>query len=126
MWKRYNANPDGVRGIDCTVRAICTVLDKPWEDVYIALCAQGLRMHDMPTSNAVWGAYLYERGWRRVPFAEVCPSCYTVQDFCEEHPRGRYIMAISGHVVAIIDGNLYDTWDSSEEHPVFCWEKWEE
>jgi hypothetical protein len=35
-------------------------------------------------------------------------------------------MAISGHVAAIIDGDLYDTWDSSEEHPVFCWEKWEE
>ena len=126
MWRRYNANPDGVRGIDCTVRAICTVLDKSWEEVYVALCVQGFLMHDMPSSNGVWSAYLYGQGWRRVPFSEECPACLTVRDFCRGHPRGRYVMAISGHVVAVIDGEYYDTWDSGEEIPVFCWGNKEE
>ena len=30
---------------------------------------------------------------------------------------------ISGHVVAVIDGNYYDTWDSGDKIPIYYWYK---
>ena len=126
MWRSYNANPEGGRVGDCTVRAISTVLNQSWEQTYVDLCLQGYIMSDMPSSNAVWGAYLHSRGFRRGIFTDICPECYTVRDFCREHPDGKYILAISGHVVPVIDGEFYDTWDSGEERPVYYWAKKEE
>lgn len=123
MWKAYNENPDGARVGDCTVRAIATVLGETWEQTYAGLCIQGFSMRDMPSSNAVWGAYLRARGFSRGIFTDKCPECYTVRDFCRDHKNGRGILAISGHVVAVIRGDYYDTWDSGDELPVYYWEK---
>lgn len=52
-----------------------------------------------------------------------CPDCYTVADFCRDHPNGTYILAIEGHVVAVDHGDWYDTWDSGDEIPIYYWEK---
>jgi hypothetical protein len=126
VWMSYNENPDGNRVGDCTVRAIATVLGQSWEQTSVELFVQSFIMRSMMSENDVWGAYLYRKGFQRGIFTEICPSCYTVRDFCRENPKGRYILAISGHVAAVIDGNLYDTWDSSDEHPVYYWAKKEE
>lgn len=120
MWIDYNANPDGIRGIDCTVRAISAAMGQKWEETYIGLCLMGYKMKMMPSANVVWGQYLREHGFRRRLIEE--DGEYTVKDFCRDHPKGLYILAISGHVVTVIDGNYYDTWDSGEEIPVYVWE----
>lgn len=118
MFIQYNANPVDNNVIDCTVRAICTLLDQDWVDTYIGLFIQGLKMYDMPSSNKVWKAYLREKGFIRKPILEnlTCDyDCYTVRDFCYDHPYGRYLLSVDGHVVVVIDGNYYDTWDSGNE-----------
>ncbi len=38
-----------------------------------------------------------------------------VDEFAKAHPRGRYVVSISGHWTACIDGIVYDTWDCSKE-----------
>ena len=48
---------------------------------------------------------------------------YTVRDFCRDNPHGIFILALSGHVLAVIDGNYYDSWDSGEEIPVYYWHR---
>lgn len=123
MWRSYNSNPENNRTGDCTVRALSTILGQSWDETYIGLCLQGYIMADMPSSNAVWGAYLRSKGFRRGIFADVCPECYTVKDFCREHPTGEYILAISGHVVPVIDGEYIDSWDSGDELPIYFWKK---
>ena len=123
MWMEYNKNPDSRRGDDCTVRAIATCLDKPWEEVYTELCARGLIERDMPSANHVWAAYLRSQGYERRAVQNTCPDCYTVADFAADHRRGRYIVALHGHVVAVIDGDYYDTWDSGEEVVFYYWQK---
>jgi hypothetical protein len=94
-----------------------------WEDTYIELCVQGLDMCDMPSSNAVWGAYLYKNGYRRNVIPNTCPDCYTVRDFCTEHPEGQYLLATGTHVIAVEEGDYYDTWDSGDEIPIYFWRK---
>lgn len=122
MWRKYNPNPQGKAVGDCTVRAISKALGKRWEEVYIDLCDMGLKMCDMPSANAVWGAYLHRQGFTRSVIPNTCPTCYTVDDFCHEHPRGVYILALSGHVCCVCNGDVFDSWDSRSETPIYFWE----
>lgn len=121
-YQSYNANPVNNTVGDCTVRAISKVLDQDWEKTYIDLCLQGYIMCDMPSANRVWGAYLKSKGYKRQLIDDEREN-YNVEEFCREHPNGRYILAISGHVVAAINGYYYDTWNSGGEVPVYCWYK---
>ncbi len=123
MWREYNCNPIRKRVGDCTVRAISKALGQDWETTYVGLSLQGYMMADLPSANAVWGAYLRQKGFRRNIIPEECPDCYCAADFAAEHPTGTYILALSGHVVCVCDGNIYDTWDSSDETPLYYWER---
>lgn len=80
-------------------------------------------MFEMPSSNAVWAAFLYREGYRRHVIPNTCPFCYTVKQFTLDHPSGRYLLATGSHVVAVIDGDYYDTWNSGDEIPIYYWKK---
>ena len=121
MYKNLNVNPLHRRADDCTVRAISTALNKPWEEVYADLCLEGLKFYDMPSANHVWGAYLKDKGFERSLVDDCGRDCYTVADFAQDHPEGTYILAISGHVVAVQDGDYYDSWNSGSEIPIYYW-----
>lgn len=123
MWIKYNANPEGKRVGDCTVRAISKATDQEWEAAYSALAVEGFLLYDMPSANHVWGAYLRRKGFRRNIIPDTCPDCYTVEDFCRDNPKGVYILALPSHVIAVIDGDYYDTWDSGAEVPIYYWER---
>ena len=127
MFVQWNPNPAAARVGDCVIRAICGVTGKAWEDVYLSLACEGLIMGDMPNANNVWGSYLRSMGYKRHVIPDTCPDCYTVAQFAQDHPRGRYVLALNGHVVCVKDGgNYYDTWDSGDELPVYYWSKDEE
>lgn len=119
----YNSNPENVQGIDCTVRAISVFLNKTWDETYIALAVEGYSAKNMPNANSVWGAYLKKQGYVREMIPNSCPDCYTVRDFCFDHKTGRYLLATGNHVIAVIDGDYIDTWDSGQEIPVYYWTK---
>ena len=36
----------------------------------------------------------------------------TVESFAKSHPKGRYVVTVSHHVVAVVDGQYFDTWNS--------------
>lgn len=126
MWIKYNANPAGRQVGDCTVRAVSKVLDESWEQSYSGMALQGFMLCDMPSANHVWGAYLRSKGFERHIIPDTCPDCYSVKDFCKDHPKGRFLLALSGHVVCIINGNYFDTWDSGNEIPLYYWQRKDE
>ena len=123
MYREYNPNPQGKRIGDCVVRAISRAIGRAWKETYAGICVQGYELCDMPSANRVWGAYLLEQGFRRYILPDTCPDCYTVEEFCREHPQGTYVLAISGHVVCVVDGDWYDSWDSGQETPIYYWQK---
>ena len=123
MWQNYNPNPTGSIVGDCTVRAVSCALDKGWAETYIDLALEGLVLGDMPSANRVWGSLLERNGFKRRMVEAPCSKCYTVRDFCKDHPKGLYVLAISGHVVCIKDGDWWDSWDSGNEVPLYYWFK---
>lgn len=118
-FKHYNPNPAGRNVSDCAVRAVAKALDISWEEAFIFLCVQGLLNSDMPHANHVWGDFLKNRGFQR----GLVPDGITVREFADERPQGTYILALSGHVVCVLDNVLYDTWDSGNEVVLYYLEK---
>lgn len=121
---RYlNVNPGRQDTGDCVIRAISVLMDQSWAWTYLMICLQGFLMYKMPSTNSVWSTYLFRNGYRRTLLPDTCPDCYTVKDFCQDFPIGKYLLALDSHVVAVIDGDYYDTWDSGNEVPLFYWRK---
>lgn len=123
MYRFYNPNPYGRFVGDCAVRAISAATNQSWEQTYIDLCIQGYISGDLPNSNAVWDVYLKHRGFKCHTLPDTCPECYTVADFCDEHPQGTYILGTGTHVVAVQDGCFLDAWDSGHENPIYFYKK---
>ena len=115
----YNPNPFGRSTSDCVVRAISKLMETDWDTTFIRLSIMALMKGDNLEKSHVWGDYLRSVGFTRYFIPDTCPDCYTVIDFCCDHPYGRYLLRIDGlrdgHVVAVIDGDYYDSWDSGNE-----------
>jgi hypothetical protein len=119
----FNNNPSNLRVGDCAVRAVSKAIGKDWTDTYIGLCSEGLIFKDLPSSNYVWGMYLKKHGFEEYMISNVCPNCMTVAQFAKAHPKGTYVLACQNHVVCVDSGNIYDSWDSSDEVVLYYYKK---
>lgn len=122
MWIRRNENPINRRVGDCVVRAISTALGQSWQKTFVHLCIRGFMVFDMPSSNAVWAEYLKTKGFKYIGIPNMC-NCYTVEDFCKDHPKGTYVLGTGTHALTVIDGNYIDVWDSGNEIPIYYFTK---
>ena len=123
MFVEVNLNPYKKSVGDCVIRAISTAEEMDWDDTFIELMLKCFALKDIPSSNNAWGTYLHDIGYTRRIIPDRCPDCYTIRDFCEDYPEGIYILATGSHVVAVKDGNYFDTWDSGNEVPIYYFAK---
>lgn len=119
----YNPNPRHLDTDDCTIRAISKLLDFDWDTTFLRIAFQGFSQKQMMVSDSVWGQYLKDNGFRIVPLPNTCPNCYTVRQFAKDHPYGRYLVKTYEHVVAVIDGDYYDTSDTGDMTPIYYFER---
>lgn len=108
---------------DCAVRAVSKVLNTTWEDAYALLCTNGFVMGDMPNSNIVIASVLREHGFKRFNIPNNCPDCFTVEEFSDKFNKGTYLAGTGDHVVAIVNGNYYDSWSSGDRVIAYAWYK---
>lgn len=118
-----NLNPQGKNVGDCAIRAVAKATGQTWIQAYMALYVHGLQLADLANSDAVWTSYLRNKGFTRGVIPDTCPDCYTVADFAEDHPVGTFVLGTGSHAVAVIDGTIYDAWDSSNAVPIFFMQK---
>lgn len=118
-YRYFNPNPKSNSAGDCVVRMISRITGMSWLDAYLAIVEKGIELGDMPSANHVWFDYLRDLGFKRHVIPDTCPACYSFEDFALDHPKGTYVVGTGTHVATIIDGTLYDSWNSLREVPVF-------
>lgn len=100
---------------DCVVRAIAIAEARPYREVYdevhAALHASGKKRSPRNgVPKDVWRPYLLARGWRWTPTVGIATGARVHLD-AAELPAGRLIVRLSGHLVAVLDGVIHDTFD---------------
>lgn len=123
MYKFYQPNPREKRTDDCVIRALTKALDVDWETASIYAIIQQIRDSDIYTKNYVWGNLLLRNGYTKHHLPDTCADCYTIRDFADDHKQGMFIVGTGDHVVAVIDGDYYDTFDSGDAVPVVYYRK---
>lgn len=129
-FRYYNANPRNRITGDCTFRAICTALGKEWTTVVMEMaelsCRTGYAINDTKGIER----YLAEQGWIKCKQPRKSDNTkYTGKDFCKLQQKyigtgvviqngvtisDRIVANIGGnHIVAIMDGKVWDIWDST-------------
>lgn len=121
MWIPYQPNKKRKRGNDCTIRAMMKLTGLSWLEVYWGVCLCGAIIQDMPSTNDVWAEWLIRMGYERTEVPNYCPRCYTVEDFCADHPEGKFLVTVPKHVVCVVDGDYYDLFDSGDETVIAYW-----
>lgn len=137
----YNANPKGKMTSDCVVRAISTVLRQPYDQTLREMTEMTIKTGYMWNENTGINKYMESKGWIKCksPRKEDGKK-YTGSDFCrtlmhpiysEElnlHNKGfeinNVLANIGGHhIVAIMSGQIWDTWNSSSKSIGIVWVK---
>ncbi len=113
---KTNPHPAGKKTGDCVVRALAIAEDKNWLDVYDRLCKIGRRLYKMPNSKDSYEDFLTSWGWvkQKMP-KQPNGKRYTVKMLAEKHPEGRMVIATTGHLTVVLNGDLYDLWDCSKK-----------
>lgn len=127
----YNANPKGKIGDDCVIRAISSALEQSWEKTVRELTEVGIHYGYVLNDQHTYERYLKQKGWIKIRQPRKDDNTkYTGKEFCEklqdlenieyildiskEQAKSNIIAHIGGHhIVAIINGKVNDTWDST-------------
>lgn len=118
MYKYYQPNDKDVKDQygDCTIRALSKVLGLSWIETFdltIPFCREyqtpNIFNVDVKTERDI----LDKLGFTYYGISNKKGSKRpTVAGFAKEHKKGTYILNVANHVVAVVDGIYYDTWDS--------------
>jgi hypothetical protein len=123
MYVFANPNPAGIFEEDCAVRAFALATGRTWDSVFLDLAMMGYSMKRMPDRKPVYRGFLRAWGFEETMLPNKCPDCHSVRDFCADNPTGTYILATGDHVVCVISGDYFDTWDSGDETPTSVWRR---
>ena len=115
---------------DCVTRAIAIATEQPYDVVYKAMAeingkerkthksvkTTGKRTarNGIYTNRKQFKDYMIALGWVFVPTMGIGTGC-KVHLKAEELPSGRIIARVSKHLVAVIDGIVNDTYDSTRD-----------
>lgn len=115
MYKYYNANPNNRFIDDCTLRAISLLTGRSWHEIYAELSYLANNDSLMMDSVQFIEKYLDDR------YPRECHYSKTVGEFAKEYPYGKYAITTNGHITAIIDGDIYDTFNPSDRIMRCAW-----
>lgn len=120
-FRYYNANPKDRRTGDCVFRAIALSTGKTWDEVLDDLTVYAHKYKVAPNDTAAYDKYLKDLGYTKMAQPRKKDNTkYTGEEFCRDYLSkfrlGKYdvVAHIGGHhIVAIVDCQVVDIWNSS-------------
>lgn len=112
---------------DCQIRAFCKALNLTWLEAFdltMPICRelQTYTIFDCDLSKTK--AAMTALGFAYTGVSNKAGSKRpTVDEFAKAHPKGTFIVSVAHHVVAVVDGKYYDTWDSGYKSMYGWYEK---
>ncbi|MFH5881211.1 hypothetical protein [Liberiplasma polymorphum] len=122
MYKEYNAHPKGLKTSDCVVRAITTATNSDYLETRKIL---NRKKRELCYNTYKDTKFLYEyfQGYPRLIFKPIKGEPRIKgSDFTKLHPKGTFILKMTGHITACVDGVILDTWDCSYRSVYTAWE----
>lgn len=114
----YNNNPYGNEEEDCVTRAITLASGLPYFEVAEKLDLTS-RLLDCEKLCVCCYDFLIEKV---LMFPKVqIDKGMTVEDFARHHRKGAFLLRMEGHITTLIDGKLYDLWNSSDKEITNAW-----
>lgn len=112
----YNPNPNSnEKATDCSIRAYCAAQDIKWDEAYDIACQYGKSNAFMPNDGKICDMIMEEEFGMTMVKLDKEEKGSTVKDFTINHPNGIYILVCPSHLVTVIDGQYYDSWDSGKK-----------
>lgn len=125
-FKYYQPNKKDIKDEygDCVIRAFCKAEGKEWLQVFDELIPFARETQTMPNNKPAYEKYLAAMGYKWVGLkAEKGKKRLTPETFCRKYKTGTYILRVSNHLVTIVDGYYYDTWESGDKGVYGYWVK---
>lgn len=111
----YNANIFGYNVADCTIRAISVAEGISWDKAYRKISNYARKRGLMMSSIENIEQYLDDN------YDRICVPNMTVGEFAYENPKGTFLVTMLGHITAIKDGNIIDTFDCGDRTMWCAW-----
>lgn len=116
MYRFYNANPKGLFTDDCVLRSISVAEGITWQQCQEKLSTLSNKEGRILNDVLFVEQYLDDR------YNRTCYKNITVGEFAKRCPKGHFVATMNGHITAIIDNVIVDTFDCSNRIIKCCWQ----
>jgi hypothetical protein len=127
-YKYYQPNKKDLKDDygDCVIRAICKAMGITWIEAFDISV-------EFSRENQCWVSgmplVLLKKFFSRLGFTyngisnKKGSKRPTVEGFAKDHKSGTYILSVANHLVTVVDGYYYDTWDCGDKSLYGYYEK---
>ena len=126
LYQYYQPNAKDLKDYygDCVIRALTKVMNKSWMEVFnemLPICSEFQALHN---NKVVYETYLKNNRFTYTGISNKKGTKRpTVESFTKEHKTGMHFVILANHVVAVVDGQYFDTWDCGEKSLYGYWSK---
>lgn len=124
-YKYYQPNKKDLKDKygDCVIRALTKALNMEWLQVFDEMQPISREMQVPFNCRPCYEKYMESKGLKYTGISNKKGTKRpTVETFAKEHKAGTYILRVSRHLVTVVDGIYYDTWDSGGKSLYGYWE----
>lgn len=115
-YKFYNANPKGLFIDDCVLRSISVAEGISWGE-----CQEKLsRLANK--EGRLLNEVIFVEDYLDKKYPRKCIKNMTVGEFASMCPKGNFVVTMNGHITAILNNCIVDTFDCSDMFMKCCWQ----
>lgn len=125
-YKYYQPNEKDLKDQqgDCAIRALTKFLGCTWLEAFDKLAVYARQTQTLINSLDNIKLFMAQAGYE---YTSIYKERKTVLDFAKAHKTGTFILYVrvgySTHLVAVMDGVYYDTWDCGDRLIYGYWKK---